>query len=137
MTIDERAGFALRYLGGPTALVEIGGVRLLTDPTFDPPGDYPVGDRFLRKTIGSVVSTNEVGPLDAVLLSHDQHPDNLDHQGRDYLGRSPLVLSTHDAAQRLGGQVRALPSWEHVELPRPGGGSLRVQDSWHGDEKLL
>jgi L-ascorbate metabolism protein UlaG (beta-lactamase superfamily) len=28
----------LTYIGGPTALVELGGVRLLTDPTFDPAG---------------------------------------------------------------------------------------------------
>ena len=38
----NRAGVGLRYLGGPTALLELGGLRLLTDPTFDPPGDYHV-----------------------------------------------------------------------------------------------
>ena len=26
------------YIGGPTALLEFGGLRLLTDPTFDPAG---------------------------------------------------------------------------------------------------
>lgn len=25
-------------IGGPTALIELDGFRLLTDPTFDPPG---------------------------------------------------------------------------------------------------
>ena len=25
-------------VGGPTAVLEYGGLRLLTDPTFDPPG---------------------------------------------------------------------------------------------------
>jgi len=25
------------YIGGPTALIDVGGVRLLTDPTFDAP----------------------------------------------------------------------------------------------------
>ena len=35
----------VRLIGGPTALIEMGGLRLLTDPTFDPPGDHPVGDR--------------------------------------------------------------------------------------------
>ncbi|MGP3958502.1 hypothetical protein ACTWPT_21040 [Nonomuraea sp. 3N208] len=34
----------IRYLGGPTAVLELGGVRLLTDPTFDAPGEYPIGD---------------------------------------------------------------------------------------------
>ena len=28
----------ITHIGGPTALIEIGGWRLLTDPTFDPPG---------------------------------------------------------------------------------------------------
>ena len=28
----------ITYIGGPTALIEIGPWRLLTDPTFDPPG---------------------------------------------------------------------------------------------------
>jgi hypothetical protein len=42
----------VQYLGGPTAILEIGGVRLLTDPTFDPPGEYPIGERMLTKTRG-------------------------------------------------------------------------------------
>src|SRR5690242_440024 len=103
----NRAGVGLRYLGGPTALLELGGLRLLTDPTFDPPGDYPVGSRALRKTIGAVMTPDQAGPVDAVLLSHDQHPDNLDGQGRSYLGSVPLVLSTAAAQQRLGGTVRS------------------------------
>jgi L-ascorbate metabolism protein UlaG (beta-lactamase superfamily) len=39
---------------------------------------------------------------------------------------APLVLSTASAHERLGGAVRALPNWTHVDLPRPGGGVLRV-----------
>ena len=27
-------------IGGPTVLIELGGFRLLTDPTFDGPGEY-------------------------------------------------------------------------------------------------
>ncbi|MGP4023381.1 hypothetical protein [Actinomadura sp. 3N407] len=27
---------------------------------------------------------------------------------------------------RYGGIARALPAWEHADLPRPGGGTLRV-----------
>jgi L-ascorbate metabolism protein UlaG (beta-lactamase superfamily) len=29
---------SITLIGGPTALIEIDGFRLLTDPTFDPPG---------------------------------------------------------------------------------------------------
>lgn len=122
----EPARVGVRYLGGPTALLEVGSLRLLTDPTFDPPGDYPVGNRSLRKTIGAVVSRQDAGQVDAVLLSHDQHPDNLDHQGRDYLLSAPLVLSTAAAQQRLGGTVRALDPWQHHDLARGGSAPLRV-----------
>lgn len=117
---------AVRYLGGPTALLEIGGLRLLTDPTFDPPGAYPIGDRELRKTMPSPVAPEDLGPVDAVLLSHDQHPDNLDRGGRAYVAAAPLTLSTAAAAGRLGGSVRALPTWETYDLHRPDGGTLRV-----------
>lgn len=116
----------VRYVGGPTALLEVGGLRLLTDPTFDPPGDHPVGTRVLVKTSGPAVPPEALGPVDAVLLSHDQHPDNLDTLGRAYAATAPLVLSTASASDRLGGPVQALPNWERTELPRPDGGVLRV-----------
>ncbi len=105
------------YVGGPTAVVELGGVRLLTDPTFDAPGEYPIGSRSLVKTVGPAVRAAEIGRVDAVLLSHDQHPDNLDAAGRRYLAEAPLTLSTASAYERVGAPVRALSSWEHLELP--------------------
>ncbi|MDX3107724.1 MBL fold metallo-hydrolase [Nonomuraea angiospora] len=112
----------IRYLGGPTAVLELGGVRLLTDPTFDAPGDYPIGNRALTKTAGPALGADGLGAVDAVLLSHDQHPDNLDRAGRDYLASVPLVLSTGSAAGRLGASVRALPNWTSVTV----GDGLRV-----------
>ena len=116
----------IRYVGGPTALLRVAGLHLLTDPTFDPPGDHPVGDRVLHKTAGPAVGPDGLGAVDAVLLSHDQHPDNLDTLGRAYLARVPLVLSTASAQGRLGGGVRALPAWTSVELPSPTGPALQV-----------
>jgi L-ascorbate metabolism protein UlaG (beta-lactamase superfamily) len=100
----------VRYLGGPTAILEIGGVRLLTDPTFDPPGEYPIGERVLTKTQGPALEPGELGPVDAVLLSHDQHPDNLDRAGREYLTAVPVVLSTGAARERLGDRSARYPS---------------------------
>ncbi|MFW6691303.1 MBL fold metallo-hydrolase [Streptomyces sp. MAR4 CNX-425] len=114
----------LHYVGGPTALLRLGGVRLLTDPTFDPPGAYPAGDGRLVKTAGPALTPAELGPVDAVLLSHDQHPDHLDRAGRECAAAAPLVLSTASAAERLGGPVRALPAWESYTVG--GGGRVRV-----------
>jgi L-ascorbate metabolism protein UlaG (beta-lactamase superfamily) len=104
----------IRYLGGPTVLLEYGDLRLLVDPTFDPPGEYPVGARVLRKTGGAVVGPDEVGAIDAVLLSHDQHPDNLDGAGREFLVHVPVVLSTPAAQERIG--ALGLATWESIAL---------------------
>ncbi|WP_037623465.1 MBL fold metallo-hydrolase [Streptomyces aureus] len=129
----------ITYVGGPTALIAIGGLRLLTDPTFDAPGEYPVGTRKLVKTAGPALPAGKVGPVDAVLLSHDQHPDNLDASGRALLEDVPVTLSTASARERIGAPVRALRPWESVELPRPDGGSLRVTavPAQHGPDGSL
>jgi L-ascorbate metabolism protein UlaG (beta-lactamase superfamily) len=132
----------VQYLGGPTAILEIGGLRMLTDPTFDPPGDYPIGERVLTKTQGPAFGLDGLGRIDAVLLSHDQHPDNLDRLGREYLIGVPTVFSTAAAQQRLGDPVRALANWEQTEMTRPGGGTLRLtgvpaQHGPEGSEQLV
>ena len=126
----------MTYVGGPTALLEVGGVRLLLDPTFDPPGDYPIGSRALTKTAGPSVTAEELGRIDAVLLSHDQHPDNLDAAGRDLLGTVPLVLSTATAAGRIPG-VRALPNWSDVELHGVRITGVPAQHGPDGSEHLV
>ncbi len=126
MTSTTTGKVRICYVGGPTAVVEIGGLRFLSDPTFDPPGRYPIGSRALTKTSGPALGPEDIGSIDAVLLSHDQHPDNLDHLGRELLKRVPLVISTISGRERLDSNVRALPSWEHLDLPRPGSGALRI-----------
>jgi len=71
-----------------------------------------------------------------VLLSHDQHADNLDIGGRELLARVPLVLTTPSGAERLGGNSRPLDRWQHVDLARPDGGTVRVTGvpARHGPE---
>jgi len=126
-----------RPLGGPTALLELAGLRLLTDPTFDPPGAYDTGRGYsLVKTAGPACGPDDVLPVDVVLLSHDQHPDNLDRSGRAFLGRVPHVLTTVSGAERLGPGATPLPRWSHVDLQRPDGGTLRITGvpAQHGPE---
>ena len=125
------AELTVRLVGGPTAVIELGGVRLLTDPTYDPPGDYPTGNRVLTKTTGPAVPAEQVGPVDAVLLSHDQHPDNLDVSGRALLAGVPLVLTTAEAADRLGGRATALPSWERAAV---GAVTVTAVPAQHGPD---
>ncbi|MET7398716.1 MBL fold metallo-hydrolase [Dactylosporangium sp. NPDC005572] len=117
--------FELRRFGGPTLRFTLGGLAFLTDPTFDGPGDYDLGSRVLTKTAAATGSPADAAPVDVVLLSHDQHPDNLDTAGRAFSATVPLVLSTPAAADRLGPPVRGLEPWTSVELPG-GDGGLRV-----------
>jgi L-ascorbate metabolism protein UlaG (beta-lactamase superfamily) len=129
----------VHVFGGPTALIEYGGLRLLTDPTFDAPGDYPLpGGHHLTKTAPATITPAGLGPVDAVLLSHDQHPDNLDHSGRALLADVPLTLTTPGGAARLGGTARGLAPWESTELRRPDGGTVTVTatPALHGPEEL-
>ena len=117
----------IRVFGGPTALIKFGGLRFLTDPTFDQPGDYPRGGgRFLTKTAPALAGPEAAEPIDVVLLSHDEHPDNLDTSGRALLARVPLTLTTPGGAARLAGTARGLHPGESVDLPRPGGGTVTV-----------
>ena len=48
----------ITHVGGPTVLIEVGGWRLLTDPTFDPPGrNYPFGwGTSSRKLAGPAIA---------------------------------------------------------------------------------
>jgi len=116
----------ITLIGGPTALIEIGGFRLLTDPTFDEPGEYNLPHVTLTKTSAPALTPDEVGTVDAVLLSHDQHADNLDHAGRAYLSEVPRVLTTQVAAKRLGERVQGLAPWEQVALAKPDGCRMSV-----------
>jgi L-ascorbate metabolism protein UlaG (beta-lactamase superfamily) len=118
----------LRLIGGPTALITYGGLRLLTDPTFDPPGDYPRPGTpiVLRKLVGPAVDVEDVMPVDAVLVSHDHHSDNLDHSGRQMLARAGRVLTTGAGAERLGDNAVGMEPGDTVTLDRPNDGSVRV-----------
>ncbi|MGE7386990.1 MBL fold metallo-hydrolase [Streptomyces sp. NPDC004126] len=116
----------VRVFGGPTALFEYGGLRFLTDPTFDAPREYPVPGGSLTKTAPAAAAPADLGRIDVVLLSHDQHPDNLDESGRALLAGVPLTLTTPGGGERLGAGARGLADWESVDLDRPGGGTVTV-----------
>src|SRR4051812_26439719 len=106
------------HVGGPTLLLEIHGWRLLTDPTFDPPGQrYGFGwGTASHKLLGPAVAAEDIGPIDAVLLSHDQHGDNLDHLGRAMLPDAGEVLTSRAGANRLGGNAHGLKPWQTRKL---------------------
>jgi len=107
----------LTHIGGPTVLIEVGDWRLLTDPTFDPAGgSYRFGwGTGSRKLTGPAIAASDLGPIDAVLLSHDQHEDNLDAAGRALLPSAATIVTTAPGAKRLG-DARGLEPWSTMRL---------------------
>jgi L-ascorbate metabolism protein UlaG (beta-lactamase superfamily) len=117
----------ITHIGGPTTLLEIDGWRLLTDPTFDPPGRrYAFGwGTSSRKTTGPALPPADLPPIDAVLLSHDHHGDNLDTAGRALLAGTGTVITTTAGARRLG-RGEGLRPWATTELRHPGRPTVTV-----------
>jgi hypothetical protein len=111
----------LTHIGGPTVLIDVGGWRLLTDPTFDPPGQsYRFGwGTGSRKLTGPALAASEIGPINAVLLSHDHHEDNSTRQAVDCCprrarssqpslerGASGMTLAVSSPGRRHGSRHR-------------------------------
>jgi len=121
-------GVRLTHVGGPTVLIEVGGWRLLTDPTFDPPGRrYFFGwGTVSRKLAGPAIEASDLPPIDAVLLTHDHHGDNLDPAGRALLPAAGVVVTTASGAKRLGGSARGLEAWQTTRLEAPDRPAIEV-----------
>ncbi|QAY72969.1 MBL fold metallo-hydrolase [Agromyces protaetiae] len=118
----------LTHIGGPTLLIELAGWRLLVDPTFDPPGrKYSFGwGTSSVKTAGPNLPLAELGAIDVVLLSHDQHADNLDDAGKAMLPSAGEVITTFPGGKRLRAfagleHVVGLRPWETAEIAPEGG----------------
>ncbi|HEY3751184.1 MAG TPA: MBL fold metallo-hydrolase [Pseudonocardiaceae bacterium] len=120
----QRLDFGIGVLGGPTTVIDIGGLRLVTDPTFDPAGDHA----YLTKLNDTSVPAAELGPVDAVLVSHDVHADNLDDAGREFALAAPKLITGPISAARLGSSATGVATWETVSIPRgDGAGDLTVR----------
>ncbi len=92
-------------VGGATTVIDLGGLRIVSDPTFDAPGPHA----YLTKTAGPAVADDQLGPLDLVLLSHDNHPDNFDDRGRTLALAAPLVLTTRRVPDASASRLSASP----------------------------
>jgi L-ascorbate metabolism protein UlaG (beta-lactamase superfamily) len=110
-----RNPFAIGVVGGPTVVIDYGGTRFVTDPTFDQPSDYGA----MRKLLPPAVSAADVGVVDAVLLSHDDHNDNFDIAGRLWAATVPAIVTGPGAGERLG--AIGLSSWQTTRFARRDG----------------
>lgn len=120
----------LRYLGTATISLTLGDVHLLTDPAFDPAGSlYDFGPWYAPRSWFASEKTYETPAasraVDAFLISHDHHADNLDFAGRRLVAASTApVITTPQGARRL---ARAAPTGRDS---RPGEG-LGLGDRAH------
>lgn len=108
----------ITYLGTASVLLDYAGLRLMTDPVFDPPGSsYSMGPSYVpakwflsTKQYDTPLTVEQVGQVDALLLSHDHHRDNLDRAGRDLALSDQVraVITNPHAARRLSRYRKAV-----------------------------
>ncbi|KAK3294194.1 beta-lactamase superfamily domain-containing protein [Chaetomium fimeti] len=109
----------ITHIGTATAILDIDGVTFLTDPFFSPAGTtFPAeAGHTLHTYEDPALRPDQLPPIDAVLLSHENHPDNLDEPGRRLLdGRR--VVTTRDGARNLAPRpgVLGFADWQEREV---------------------
>lgn len=88
----------ITYIGHATLLLEMGGVRVLTDPNFEP----RLG-RFLARVSAPGVALEALPELDALLLTH-AHADHLSFKSLDRLPRDIPLYAPPAVARWLVGK---------------------------------
>ena len=97
------AAITVRFVGHATTLIELGGLRVLTDP-------------FLRSRLGPL---ERHGPLpdpaeleaDVILISHG-HPDHFDERSLERLPGNPTLV----VPRGLGARCSRVRAWDIVEI---------------------
>ncbi|KAK0455610.1 putative Zn-dependent hydrolases of the beta-lactamase protein [Desarmillaria tabescens] len=124
MSLDFKSSLNITHIGTVTAIFEIDGVNLLTDPFFSPAGtEWDVSVVVIKNSDTPALGLHDLPPIEGVFLSHEDHPDNLDELGRRLLdGRK--VITTMDGTKQLHPRpgVRGIRPWETVLLEVGGKG---------------
>jgi L-ascorbate metabolism protein UlaG (beta-lactamase superfamily) len=112
-TRKPQSGLRVTWLGHSTMLIEIGGVRILTDPVWGPRASPSaiVGPKRFQEV---PVALREMPPVDVAIVSHD-HYDHLDYPTIRALAKTsvPFVASLGVGAHL---EYWGVPSERIVEL---------------------
>ena len=109
----------IAYVGHASVLIDFGGTRILTDPTFFDRIGLSVGPLTLgpRRVVRAALTPEELPPLDAVVVTH-AHLDSLDLPSLARVTAAPLLVlpvRTADIVAGLPfGDVRELAWGERV-----------------------
>ncbi|GAA3138618.1 MBL fold metallo-hydrolase [Planomonospora alba] len=128
--MSEPTDAGVFFVGNATTLIRYGGFTLLTDPNFLHRGQraYLGYGLSSRRRTDPAIDVGELPALDAVVLSH-MHGDHWDRVARRGLDRDVPIVTTRQAARRLGpqgfGRAVGLDTWDHHEL-RNGEHTLRI-----------
>lgn len=114
---SERRQFGIGPIGGPTVVIDYGSTRFLTDPTFSEPGTWGV----MTKLEPPAIPPASLGSVDVVLLSHQDHKDNLDDEGRVVAEQAGQIITNPTSATAFGRNVRATPAGSSVAIARADG----------------
>lgn len=127
--------FSITHLSTACTLLEIGSLRILTDPVLDQsPRRYKFAPGiYAWRRFGAALPAGGLGNIDAILLSHAHHLDNLDHAGRvfvlgarDAQDRPSRIISHPSAQNMVGHRLEPLLPWQHLTLKGALGESIKV-----------
>ncbi|MEN0054275.1 MAG: MBL fold metallo-hydrolase [Mucilaginibacter sp.] len=125
MKQENNSPLKVTYIGGPTVIIEIGNFKIMTDPTLDPEGTTVESKLLVEKKLsGPALIPHQY--IDAVLLSHDQHFDNLDNSGREFLKKVGITLTTVEGAERLKGNAKGLEVNNYHTFETADGNSVKI-----------
>jgi len=106
-------GLRVTYVGHATLLLELDGLRILTDPVLG----ARVGP---LSRLGPAPDPGALGPIDTVLISH-AHPDHFDRGSLGRLAGDPLLVVPRGlgpAAAATGNPIREVVANERLDLGR-------------------
>ncbi len=111
----------IAYLGHASVLVDLGGVRILTDPTFFSRIGLSVGPFTIgpKRVMAAALTPEELPPLDAVVVTH-AHLDSLDLPSLERVRDVPVLVMPKRTSDIVAGigfpRVVELGWGEHVPV---------------------